>query len=91
MLLAQVMHAATFGAFHAAAIHLVYHAFRGRHQGRGQALYSSLSFGAGGAVGSLWSGLAWEPLGPALTFTVATGVALASLAIGWRWIGRPTT
>jgi PPP family 3-phenylpropionic acid transporter len=88
LVVAQVLHAATFGAFHAAAIHLVYHAFRGRHQGRGQALYSSLSFGAGGAVGSLWSGVVWEPLGPMLTFTVATVVALASLAIGWRWVGR---
>ena len=88
LVVAQVLHAATFGAFHAAAIHLVYHAFRGRHQGRGQALYSSLSYGAGGAVGSLWSGMAWEPLGPAATFAIATAVALASLAIGWRWVGR---
>jgi len=88
LLVAQVLHAATFGAFHAAAIHLVYHAFRGRHQGRGQALYSSLSFGAGGAVGSLWSGVAWEPLGATLTFALASAVALASLAIGWRWVGR---
>jgi len=89
MLLAQLMHAATFGAFHASAIHLVYHAFPGRHQGRGQALYSSLSFGAGGAVGSLWSGVAWERLGSTETFALATVVSLLSLAIGWRWVGRP--
>jgi PPP family 3-phenylpropionic acid transporter len=90
LVVAQILHAATFGAFHAAAIHLVYHAFRGRHQGRGQALYSSLSYGAGGAVGSLWSGIAWEPLGPAATFAIATVVAVVSLAIGWRWVGRAT-
>jgi len=26
----------------------------GRNQGKGQALYSSISFGLGGALGSLW-------------------------------------
>ena len=38
ILLAQILHAATFGTFHASAIHLVHHYFTGRHQGRGQAL-----------------------------------------------------
>ena len=45
MLFTQLLHAATFGTFHAAAIHLVHHYFVGKHQGRGQALYSSISFG----------------------------------------------
>jgi MFS family permease len=52
LLAAQVLHAASFGTFHAAAIHLVHHYFTGRHQGRGQALYGGVSFGAGGAIGS---------------------------------------
>jgi len=56
MLLAQCLHAATFGVYHAAAIQLIHTYFKGKHQGKGQALYSSLSFGAGGAVGSLYSG-----------------------------------
>ena len=86
LLFAQLMHAATFGTFHAASIHLVYHYFRGRHKGRGQALYSSVSFGAGGAVGSLASGYAWQGLGPAYTFGVATGLALAGAFVAWRWI-----
>ncbi|WP_200255592.1 MFS transporter, partial [Thiococcus pfennigii] len=54
-ILAQALHAATFGAFHAAAIHLAYHYFPGRTQGRGQALYNSASFGVGGAGGALAS------------------------------------
>jgi PPP family 3-phenylpropionic acid transporter len=53
LLVAQLLHAATFGTFHAAGIHLVHHYFPGRLQGRGQALYSSVSFGAGGA--------SWQP------------------------------
>jgi PPP family 3-phenylpropionic acid transporter len=33
ILFAQILHAATFGTFHAAAIHLVHHYFTGSHQG----------------------------------------------------------
>jgi MFS transporter, PPP family, 3-phenylpropionic acid transporter len=86
VLLAQVMHAATFGTFHAAAIHLVHQYFVGRHQGRGQALYSSISFGAGGAVGSYLSGYFWTGIGPMATYGVAAGYALVAVFIAWRWL-----
>jgi MFS transporter, PPP family, 3-phenylpropionic acid transporter len=86
VLLSQVMHAATFGTFHAAAIHLVHHYFVGRHQGRGQALYSSVSFGAGGAFGSLLSGYAWTAIGPAATYGLAACYALLAVFIAWRWV-----
>lgn len=88
VLLAQVMHAATFGTFHAAAIHLVHHYFVGRHQGRGQALYSSVSFGAGGAFGSLLSGYLWSGIGAAATFWVAAAYALLAVVIAWRWVAE---
>jgi PPP family 3-phenylpropionic acid transporter len=87
VLLAQTMHAATFGTFHAAAIHLVHHFFVGRHQGRGQALYSSISFGAGGALGSLLSGYLWTSIAPSSIFFVSAGYAGLALYIAWRWIG----
>jgi len=86
MSLAQLMHAATFGTFHASSIHLVQHFFRGRHKGRGQALYSSLSFGAGGAAGSLLAGHAWEALGPLDTYLLAGGAALLGALLAWRQI-----
>lgn len=76
---AQALHAASFGAFHAAAIHLVHHYFPGSIQGRGQALYNSLSFGAGGGAGSLLAGQLWVPLGAGPTFALA---ALAAF-VGW--------
>ena len=83
--LAQVLHAATFGSYHAAAVAAVHHYFRGRHQAQGQALYTSLSFGAGGAFGALASGYTWEALGPAMTFTLASAAALLGLVlIVWR-------
>jgi PPP family 3-phenylpropionic acid transporter len=81
VLFAQTLHAATFGSFHAAAIGVVHQLFRGRHQARGQAIYGSLTFGIGGAAGSLASGYAWEPLGAALTFSAAAGCAFAGMLI----------
>jgi PPP family 3-phenylpropionic acid transporter len=78
---AQVLHAATFGVFHAVSMHLVHQYFSGPHQGRGQALYSSLSFGAGGALGSLAAGHLWRGIGPAATYLVATGVALTAFVL----------
>ena len=88
VLLAQLMHAATFGTFHAAAIHLIHHYFVGRHQGRGQALYSSISFGAGGAFGSLLSGYLWTGIGPASTYLVAAAYALLAVIVAWGWVDR---
>jgi MFS transporter, PPP family, 3-phenylpropionic acid transporter len=77
MTLAQLMHAATFGAYHCAALTMVHRLFRGQHQAKGQALYTSLSFGAGGALGGLLSGAAWERLGPGVTFSIASLIAMA--------------
>ncbi len=73
---AQLLHMASFGLYHAVAIHFVHRFFPGHVQGRGQALYSSLSFGAGGALGSLGSGYLWGPAGAEVVF------ALAALAAG---------
>jgi len=86
MLIAQLLHAASFGVFHATAIALFHKFFVGRHQGRGQALYSSLSFGAGGAFGALYSGMAWDALGAELTYFIAALQAALAVAISWRWI-----
>ena len=81
MALAQVMHAATFGAHHAAALAAIHHFFRGRTQSRGQALYTSFGFGAGGVLGGLASGWLWQHTNPAVTFTCASGVALIALLV----------
>ncbi len=87
-ILAQSLHAATFGTFHAAAIHLVHHYFRGRTQGRGQALYSSLSFGAGGAAGSLMTGMLWTSVGPGLSFGLSALIAALGWFAVWGWVDR---
>jgi PPP family 3-phenylpropionic acid transporter len=89
LIVAQTLHAASFGIYHACAIELIHRYFPNRHQGKGQALYSSISFGAGGAVGSLYSGALWESAGAHVAFTVAAIVALLAFVISWVWI-RPT-
>ena len=83
---AQLLHGLTFGAYHAAAIAAVNRWFPGRCQARGQALYSSLSFGAGGLLGGLFSGWSWEALGAALTYSVSSVAALAGLLLVWLWV-----
>ncbi|MGB5474991.1 MAG: MFS transporter [Gammaproteobacteria bacterium] len=81
MLLAQTLHAASFGLYHAVAIYMVHRLFTGAHQGRGQALYSSISFGAGGAIGSLISGYLWTGMGAQSMYLLAAGVSLASVFV----------
>ncbi len=82
---AQLLHAASFGIYHAVAIYLIHKLFVGRHQGRGQALYSSVSFGAGGALGSLFSGYVWSSLGASYSFVF--GAFMSALAFVLAWLG----
>ena len=89
VLASQLLHAATFGVYHAVAIQLIHRFFVSHHQGRGQALYSSLSFGAGGAAGSLLSGYAWESVGPQITWLSAAAAGGLAAAIVWRWLEDP--
>jgi PPP family 3-phenylpropionic acid transporter len=85
LLFAQVLHALTFGAYHASAMALVHRHFRGRNMARGQGLYNSLAFGFGGTLGSLYSGAAWDGLGAGVTFSLAAVcAALAALVFAWK-------
>lgn len=91
MILVQLLHGLTFGAYHASAIAAVNQWFPGRAQGRGQALYSSLSFGAGGLLGALISGRTWDGLGAGWTFSLGSAFALLGLLLVWGWVGRNAT
>ncbi len=83
---AQLLHAASFGLYHGVAIQLVHRQFVHSHQGRGQALYSSVSFGAGGAVGALLAGYAWHGLGATATWLGAAAASALALAVVWRLV-----
>lgn len=88
ILLAQLLHAASFGCAHAASIHLVHRYFQGPHHAKGQALYSSLSFGLGGALGSLFGGHYWEAWGPHWVYTAAAGFSLLAWLMALPSVGR---
>ncbi len=81
ILLAQVLHAATYGAHHVAAMMVIHHFFRGRHQAKGQTFYTSFTFGIGGALGGVFSGYAWEWMGPEFTFSISALAAFLGLGL----------
>jgi len=83
LIFAQLLHGATFGSYHAVAIQLVNKYFTGRHRGRGQALYSSMGLGAGGAIGSLYSGYLWVSAGPTATFSIAALLSTGAFFVAW--------
>ncbi len=78
---AQLLHAATFAVNHAVAIHYLRQSFGVRHQGKGQALYSSLSFGLGGMVGSWLAGLGWQTGGAQWVFGMAAVLSFLAMPV----------
>ncbi|GAA3954907.1 MFS transporter [Allohahella marinimesophila] len=94
LLLFQLGHALSFGCVHAVSIEFIHRAFgRGSVAGQGQALYSAVSFGAGGAVGAWASGQIAFHYSAGHTFHFATASAAAAmfvLLLGWRACGPET-
>ena len=86
LIMAQLLHAASFGLFHATAIHITHQLFPHRLQARGQALYAGVSFGFGGALGNWLSGHSWDTLGSTWTLLASSAVALLGALIALRTI-----
>ena len=85
LLIAQALHAASFGAYHAASVGLIHEFFQGRHQSKGQAMFGSLTYGAGGMLGGLASGPIWQHYGATVLYSCSAGVALLGLLlIMWK-------
>lgn len=86
LVLLQLTHALTFGAYHALAVYYVQQYFPGSMQGRGQAFYNAAAYGVGGSLGSLGSGYLWEHVSPEAVFVAAGVAALLGWGIAWRWM-----
>ncbi len=84
LVLAQLLHGLTFGAHHAASVAAVHRLFPDRAHARGQALFSSVSYGAGGAAGALIAGWVWETAGPGPMFSFAALAALVGAGLALR-------
>ena len=88
LILAQCLHAFTFGTFHAASIESIRRLFKGGTQAGGQALYGAISFGIGGASGSYLAGHFWEQ-GATQIFNVASGLCLLAALVAWYGFRDP--
>ncbi|MGK2915111.1 MAG: MFS transporter [Porticoccaceae bacterium] len=82
LIVAQCLHAFSFGTFHASAIDTLRRLFEPGAQGGGQALYSAVSLGVGGALGSYLAGEFWD-WGAKLVFDGAGVICVVAAAIAW--------
>jgi len=92
LLVAQILHAATFGVHHSASVATMQRWFAGSLQARGQALYISISYGLGGTAGGLLLSACWDTFGASIVYLLAA----AMCALGWvaaflsyRWQQQP--
>ena len=81
LVLAQTLHAATFGSFHAASVEVITQFFNGRHQAKGQAIYNSVAYGIGGTIGGVAGGYALQYIGGQKTFMLAAIFPLLGLLV----------
>jgi MFS transporter, PPP family, 3-phenylpropionic acid transporter len=84
LVLAQTLHALTFAAQQAACITVIDKHFAGPLRGRGQALYTTLGYGASGVIGGLAGGAISERFGFAAVFAASALVSVGALACCWR-------
>ena len=92
LVLAQILHAATFGSFHFATVQLISHYFNREHQARGQTIYNSITYGIGGAIGALGGGFMIDKFGANNTFMLSAILPLIGFIIilfGLKNIPKP--
>ena len=85
-LIAQACHAFTYGTWHAATMVMLHQWFPGGLGARGQALYASLAFGVGGALGCIAAGIAWDAIGATWMFSAMSLLVMIGAAIAFRYV-----
>ena len=93
LVFAQCLHAFSFALLHVVSIRYIGIFWPGKKRLYGQALYSGLGFGLGGAIGAGLAGLIWSngvsegviesANGPSLVFSAAGVIALIALVIAY--------
>jgi MFS transporter, PPP family, 3-phenylpropionic acid transporter len=79
LIVSQTLHAFSFGLSHAASIQFIHFYFGKKYQSQGQAIYISLAFGIGGALGNIFAGHYWlQGQGASYVFYIATLVAFCA-------------
>lgn len=76
IILSQTLHAFSFGMTHASSVYFLHSYFSSGFQSRAQALYVSIAFGIGGALGSFIAGHTWrQGAGAEMSFIVSASFA----------------
>ncbi|MBF0214732.1 MAG: MFS transporter [Magnetococcales bacterium] len=84
LVLAQLLHAFTFGAFHVSSVRRVHDLAPRQARAVAQGWLSALSYGAGGGLGMALSGLVLERFGHEAMFTLMALAALIGTLASWR-------
>ncbi|WP_291828194.1 MFS transporter [Marinobacter sp.] len=84
LIFAQLLHAASYGALHAISVQYIQGFFGKHHHGQGQALYSGLTFGAGGALGAWMSGFLVEGISTSAAFWGGAIAMAVAIVVTWR-------
>lgn len=87
LILSQCLHAFSFALLHVVSISYIGLFFPGKQRLHGQALYSGLGFGLGGALGAYLAGVTWVSQGSQFVFVSAA--VIASIAAIIAYYGLP--
>lgn len=79
LLVGQLLHAFTFGAFHVAAVRRTFEMAPQTSRATAQSWYTALSFGLGGGIGILVCGQLYDPVGVEKIFALMAGGAALGL------------
>jgi len=79
----QLLHAASFAAFHVAAIAWVKRIAPDSRHGSAQGLFSAAGFGLGSTVGIMGCGLLVGQMGYSIAFYVCAAIALLGIPFAW--------
>src|SRR5690554_554194 len=89
LIFAQLLHAASYGALHAVSVQYIQGFFGKHHHGQGQALYSGLTFGAGGALGAWMSGFLVDGYSTSAAFWGGAVAMALAIVVTWRGLQPP--
>jgi PPP family 3-phenylpropionic acid transporter len=88
LIFSQCLHAFSFALLHVVSISYIGLFFPGTQRLHGQALYSGLGFGLGGAIGAYLAGITWASLGSQFVFISAASIAAIAAIVAWYGLPR---
>lgn len=91
LVLVQVLHGLSFGAFYVAAIAAMTRLVPAELRATGQGLFIAVVFGLGGGIGTLITGAIAEVAGGAAAFLASAGISALATTVWTRFSGESTS